>query len=187
MGVVWIALLAGGELWVGLRGTILLLLWLLLLLLLLLVMVLWLCLGREGILAARILLLRRVQPHRSRGHRRVRVPRFMLLRRLRPLLIEGLWRRWLLGMLVLLRRQWSSIRARRRPLLEQRRREAASLTALVLTRRATRPGVVVEHVAQVHNGCASCSKNALDVSCVLLAGASGLCAGGATTRTRWKI
>jgi hypothetical protein len=61
MGVVWVALLAGSELRVGLRRTVLLLL------LLLLLVVRVLCLGRKGILAAGELLLRRVQPHRGRG------------------------------------------------------------------------------------------------------------------------
>jgi hypothetical protein len=171
MRVVWVALLAGGELRIGLRRTVLLLL--------LRVMVLRLGLRRKGILAAGILLLRRVQPHRSRRQRWVRVTRFMLVWWWRPLLIEGLrWRR-----LLLLRRQWCSIRARRRSLLEQRRREATSLAALVLTRRATRSGIVVEHIAEVHDGGASRSKN--DEACrVFSAGRRGVYACGATTRTR---
>lgn len=98
--------------------------------------------------------------------------------------MEGLWGRRLLVMLLLVLRR-RSIRARRRPLLEQRRREAASLTALVLTRRATGPGVVVEHIAEIHDGGASRLKNDLNVSCVLLAGGCGLCACSATTLTRW--
>lgn len=69
MGVVWVALLAWSELRIGLRWTVLLLLLLMLLQLLLWVVVLWLCLGRKGILAARKLLLRRVQRHGRRGQR----------------------------------------------------------------------------------------------------------------------
>jgi hypothetical protein len=178
-------LLAGSELRVGLRRTVLLLL---LVLLLLVVRVLLLCLylGRKGILAARELLLRRVQPHRGRGQRWIRVSHFMLVWRLRSLLIEGLrWRRLLL-LVLMLRRQRSSIRARRGSMLERRRREAASLAALVLTRRPTRPGVVVEHVAEVHDCGANGSKDDFGVSCVLLACRTGLYTCGATTRTRWK-
>jgi hypothetical protein len=166
MRVVWVALLTRRKLWIDLRRTVLLLL---LLLLLRLVMVLRLGLRRKGILTAGILLLRRVQPHRSRWQRRIRVARFMLVRRRRSLMIEGL-RWWWLLLLLLLRWWWCSIRARRGSLLEQRRREAASLTALVLTRRATWPGIVVEHIAEVHDGGAIESKNDQALSCLLLAG-----------------
>jgi hypothetical protein len=56
----------------------------------------------------------------------------------------------------------------------------------VLTRRATWPGIVVEHIAEVHDGGAIESKNDQALSCLLLAGPSDLCAWSATTRTRWE-
>ncbi len=88
---------ARGELRIGLRRTVLLLLLMLLLLQLLLwVMVLWLCWGGKGYWLLGIVVAA-CAAHGRRGQRWIRVARFMLLWRMGSLLIESLWRRWLIG------------------------------------------------------------------------------------------